>query len=92
MEWPLLEDGDRRFRIDDDKYLNQLEGLAAAVHEEFAKVAGPRTVWTCGRITLEQGAPSIVPVSLSMAAFHEPPTLPCTTRTACPRRSRPGRS
>ena len=33
MEWPLLEDGDRRFRIDDDKYLKQLEELAAAVHD-----------------------------------------------------------
>jgi 2,4-dienoyl-CoA reductase (NADPH2) len=33
MEWPLLEDGDRRFRIDDDKYLKQLEELSAAVHE-----------------------------------------------------------
>jgi 2,4-dienoyl-CoA reductase (NADPH2) len=32
MEWPLLEEGDRRFRIDDDKYLKQLEELAAEVH------------------------------------------------------------
>jgi 2,4-dienoyl-CoA reductase-like NADH-dependent reductase (Old Yellow Enzyme family) len=33
MEWPLLEEGDRRFRIDDDKYLKQLEELAAEVHK-----------------------------------------------------------
>ena len=33
MEWPLLEEGDRRFRIDDDKYLKQLEDLAAEVHK-----------------------------------------------------------
>ncbi len=32
MEWPLLEEGDRRFRIDDDKYLKQLEELSAVVH------------------------------------------------------------
>ncbi len=35
--------------------------LAGAVYEAFARVATPRTVWTCGRITLEPGAPSIVP-------------------------------
>ena len=35
--------------------------LAAGLHEAFAEIAGPRTVWTCGRITLEPGAPSIVP-------------------------------
>ncbi len=33
MEWPLLDEGDRRFRIDDDKYLKQLEDLAAEVHK-----------------------------------------------------------
>ena len=33
MEWPLLEDGDRRFRIDNDKYLKNLEELSAAVHK-----------------------------------------------------------
>ena len=35
--------------------------LAAAVDRRFPDVAGPRSVWTTGRITLEPGAPSIVP-------------------------------
>lgn len=35
--------------------------LAAAIYEIFPRLAGPRTVWTCGRITLDPGAPSIVP-------------------------------
>ena len=38
-----------------------LVGLAATLQAAFGAVAGPRTVWTCGRITLEPGAPSIVP-------------------------------
>jgi 2,4-dienoyl-CoA reductase (NADPH2) len=33
MEWPLLEEGDRRFRIDDDKYLKNLAELSAEVHK-----------------------------------------------------------
>jgi 2,4-dienoyl-CoA reductase (NADPH2) len=32
MEWPLLEDGDRRFRVDSDKYLKQLEAFAKEIH------------------------------------------------------------
>lgn len=35
--------------------------LAAAIDRRFPEVAGPRTVWTTGRITLEPGAPSIIP-------------------------------
>jgi N-carbamoyl-L-amino-acid hydrolase len=35
--------------------------LAGAIDRRFPQVAGPRTVWTTGRITLEPGAPSIVP-------------------------------
>jgi N-carbamoyl-L-amino-acid hydrolase len=35
--------------------------LAAAIHRRFPEVAGPRSVWTTGRITLDPGAPSIVP-------------------------------
>jgi N-carbamoyl-L-amino-acid hydrolase len=35
--------------------------LAAAVDKRFPEVAGERTVWTTGRITLEPGAPSISP-------------------------------
>ncbi len=35
--------------------------LADAIDRRFPQIAGPRTVWTVGRITLEPGAPSIVP-------------------------------
>ena len=33
MEWPLLEVGDRRFRVDDDKYIKNLSELADEVHK-----------------------------------------------------------
>lgn len=41
-------------------------GLAAVrmlawLDAEFPKHCGPRTVWTCGRIALDPGAPSIIP-------------------------------
>ena len=35
--------------------------LCVAIDERFPKVCGPRTVWTTGRITLDPGAPSIIP-------------------------------
>jgi N-carbamoyl-L-amino-acid hydrolase len=35
--------------------------LAAALHDRFPAVAGPRTVWTVGRMLLEPNAPSVVP-------------------------------
>jgi len=35
--------------------------LACAIEARFPEVAGPRTVWTTGGITLDPGAPSIVP-------------------------------
>jgi N-carbamoyl-L-amino-acid hydrolase len=35
--------------------------LCVAIADEFPKVAGERTVWTTGRITLDPGAPSIIP-------------------------------
>jgi N-carbamoyl-L-amino-acid hydrolase len=35
--------------------------LAGAIDRRFPEVAGERTVWTTGRITLEPGAPSIIP-------------------------------
>ncbi len=38
-----------------------LIGLAAAIEAQFPDIVGPRTVWTTGRITLDPGAPSIVP-------------------------------
>jgi N-carbamoyl-L-amino-acid hydrolase len=35
--------------------------LLSAIDRRFPEVAGPRSVWTCGRITLDPGAPSIIP-------------------------------
>src|SRR5262249_37695898 len=35
--------------------------LAVAIDETFPGIAGPRSVWTVGRIVLEPGAPSIIP-------------------------------
>ena len=35
--------------------------LLAEIDRRFPALAGPRTVWTAGRIALEPGAPSIVP-------------------------------
>ena len=35
--------------------------LASHIHDRFAEIAGPRTVWTLGRMLLDPNAPSIVP-------------------------------
>jgi N-carbamoyl-L-amino-acid hydrolase len=35
--------------------------LAARIHERFPEIAGPRTVWTIGRMGLEPNAPSVIP-------------------------------
>ncbi len=35
--------------------------LLAAIDAEFPRICGPRSVWTTGRITLDPGAPSIIP-------------------------------
>ena len=35
--------------------------LATAINDQFPALAGPRTVWTTGQITLDPGAPSVVP-------------------------------
>lgn len=40
--------------------------LAAAIDRRFMEVAGPRSVWTVGRITLEPGAASIIPGGAEM--------------------------
>lgn len=37
-----------------------------AVDERFPAASGPRTVWTTGRITLDPGAPSIIPGAAEM--------------------------
>ena len=38
-----------------------LYALANSINEEFPKVAGDRSVWTMGRVSIHPGAPSIVP-------------------------------
>ena len=35
--------------------------LLSAIDRRFPEISGPRSVWTCGRIALEPGAPSIIP-------------------------------
>jgi N-carbamoyl-L-amino-acid hydrolase len=40
--------------------------LAHAIEQRFPQVAGPRSVWTTGRITLDPGAASIVPGGAEM--------------------------
>ena len=35
--------------------------LLAAIDQRFPQAAGPRSVWTTGRITLDPGAPNIIP-------------------------------
>jgi beta-ureidopropionase / N-carbamoyl-L-amino-acid hydrolase len=35
--------------------------LANRIHDRFAEIAGPRTVWTIGRMLLEPNAPSVIP-------------------------------
>lgn len=43
--------------------------LIAAIEDSFPGIAGPRSVWTTGRITLDPGAPGMVPGSAEML-FH----------------------
>ena len=38
-----------------------LARFCVAIDEAFPEICGPRTVWTTGRITLDPGAPSIIP-------------------------------
>ncbi len=40
--------------------------LAVAIDEALPAVAGPRSVWTTGRISLDPGAPSIIPGGAEM--------------------------
>lgn len=35
--------------------------LMAAIDQEFKNATGPRSVWTCGRMEFDPGAPSIIP-------------------------------
>jgi N-carbamoyl-L-amino-acid hydrolase len=35
--------------------------LATRIHDRFQEIAGPRTVWTIGRMVIEPNAPSVIP-------------------------------
>jgi N-carbamoyl-L-amino-acid hydrolase len=35
--------------------------LATQIHDRFPNIAGPRTVWTMGRMMIEPNAPSVIP-------------------------------
>src|SRR5438477_3327958 len=43
-----------------------LARFCMAIDDRFPKLGGPRTVWTTGRITLDPGAPSIIPGQAEM--------------------------
>jgi N-carbamoyl-L-amino-acid hydrolase len=43
-----------------------LARFCVAIDDRFPRLAGPRTVWTTGRITLDPGAPSIIPGGAEM--------------------------
>ncbi len=43
-----------------------LARFCVAIDDSFPKLSGPRTVWTTGRITLDPGAPSIIPGQAEM--------------------------
>jgi len=43
-----------------------LAKFCVAIDERFPTACGPRTVWTTGRITLDPGAPSIIPGQAEM--------------------------
>ena len=43
-----------------------LARFCVAIDERFPALGGPRTVWTTGRITLDPGAPSIIPGAAEM--------------------------
>jgi beta-ureidopropionase / N-carbamoyl-L-amino-acid hydrolase len=40
--------------------------LATQIHDRFPEIAGPRTVWTIGRMSIEPNAPSVIPGGAEM--------------------------
>src|SRR5229473_729897 len=57
--------GTTRMEIRKDAGL-ALARFCVAIDDRFPKACGPRTVWTTGRITLDPGAPSIIPGRAAM--------------------------
>ncbi|MER8401985.1 hydantoinase/carbamoylase family amidase [Mesorhizobium sp. M1348] len=54
--------------------------LAMAIAERFPEVAGPRSVWTTGRITLEPGARNIIPGKAEMLFQFRDSEMPVLER------------
>lgn len=54
--------------------------LLAAIDAEFPRVCGPRSTWTTGRITLEPGAPSIIPGSAEVLFQFRDVSVPVLER------------
>lgn len=54
--------------------------LAMAIAERFPEVAGPRSVWTAGRITLEPGGPDIIPGKAEMLFQFRDAQMPVLNR------------
>jgi 2,4-dienoyl-CoA reductase (NADPH2) len=78
MEWPLLEDGDRRFRIDDDKYLKQLEELSAEVHRYGVPIFTQlyhRAHWGGPYLLAAErvAASAVIPIGSPFEAHQDPP-------------------
>jgi beta-ureidopropionase / N-carbamoyl-L-amino-acid hydrolase len=65
-QFKIMIEGDQNHAGTTRMAIRRDAGLAAAklcvaIDQRFPEVAGPRTVWTTGRITLDPGAPSIIP-------------------------------
>ncbi|SJM32270.1 hydantoinase/carbamoylase family amidase [Mesorhizobium delmotii] len=54
--------------------------LAMAIARRFPEVAGPRSVWTIGRITLDPGAPNIIPGKAEMLFQFRDSEMPVLER------------
>jgi N-carbamoyl-L-amino-acid hydrolase len=54
--------------------------LLAAIDEEFPRICGPRSTWTTGRISLDPGAPSIIPGSADVLFQFRDVSVPVLER------------
>ena len=71
--------------------------LATQIHDRFPEIAGPRTVWTIGRMVIEPNAPSVIPGHAEMQVQFrdaDPDRLAAVRKDAARagRRGRSGRS
>jgi beta-ureidopropionase / N-carbamoyl-L-amino-acid hydrolase len=60
--------------------------LASRIHERFPDIAGPRTVWTIGRMLIEPNAPSVIPGRAEMQVQFrdaDPERLALFEKTLC---------